>query len=364
MLKHRRLFLKLVIGILLAALLPTIAFADEISYELDVRVAGQYQADIGPLFVDGDYAYIGEASQLSILDISDPAVPRLLGSSEPLDGAPQSIYVSGGYAYVACGAEGLLIYDVRDPAQPSRIGAWQGSPYCNGVFVRGDDAFVACSDCLSTLDVSTPTQPVRRGAVCPAGTGEAVYVEGDYAYLADGEGGIQIIDVSDLDWPKQVSSCDTGWDDTHDVWYGDGYIYAADAYYGLSLAEAEKPWQPVAKPSFDGIPETAQAVCVVGDYAYVGVGSAGLWVIDVSDSTQLALVGSYDTPGAVVDVYADDDYVYLADAEGGFQILQCQITEVETQDEEHSGFWWWKWVAAYFGLLAIAAIVLLLKPKK
>ena len=364
MLKHRRLFLKLVIGILLTALLPTIAFADEISYELDVRVAGQYQADIGPLFVDGNYAYIGEASQLSILDISDPTVPRLLGSSEPLKEEPQSIYVSGGYGYVACGYGGLLIYDVSDTMQPSRVGTWQYDRSCNSVFVRGTDAFVACSDCLYTLDVSDPTQPVRRGAACPAGTGEAVYVEGDYAYLADGEGGIQIIDVSDLDWPKQVSSCDTDLDNAHDVWYSDGYIYAADAYYGLSFAEVTKPYQPVAKPSYDGIPETAQAVCVVGDYAYVGAGSAGLWVIDVSDPTQLALVGSYDALGAVVDVYADDDYVYLANAEGGLQILQCEITEVETQDEEHSGFWWWKWVAVYFGLLAIAAIVLLLKPKK
>ena len=85
-------------------------------------------------------------------------------------------------------------------------------------------------------------------------------------------------------------------------------------------------------------------------------GSAGLWVIDVSDPTQLALVGSYNTPGAIVDVYAD--------AEGGLQILQCQITEVESQGEEHSGFWWWKRLAVYFVLLAITGIILLLRRKK
>ena len=59
-------------------------------------------------FMVGDYAYIGNGGAMDILDISNPNAPVRVGQVVTLS-IVQGIYVSGKYAYVADGNDGLYI---------------------------------------------------------------------------------------------------------------------------------------------------------------------------------------------------------------------------------------------------------------
>jgi hypothetical protein len=53
------------------------------------------------------------------------------------------VAVQGDYAYVAAEMGGLIIIDIRDPANPQRVGGYATSSYANGVALAGNYAYVA-----------------------------------------------------------------------------------------------------------------------------------------------------------------------------------------------------------------------------
>ena len=74
------------------------------------------------------HAYIGEGPALTILNLSSPASPGLVGKTSPLPGIVLDVDVSGDYAYVHYGhvrSSGLAIVDVTEKAQPQVVGVYE-----------------------------------------------------------------------------------------------------------------------------------------------------------------------------------------------------------------------------------------------
>jgi hypothetical protein len=64
------------------------------------------------------YAFISDDEGLKVVDLSEPARPRLVpGATVPLPHAGR-LYVARTYAYVPDGSEGLAIVDITNPEQP------------------------------------------------------------------------------------------------------------------------------------------------------------------------------------------------------------------------------------------------------
>ena len=63
----------------------------------------------------------------------------------------------------------------------------------------------------------------------------------------------------------------------------------------------------------------ANALQVVGNYAYFAAGTAGLQVIDVSNPVNPVRVGGYDTIGTAEEVHVVGDHAFVA--EGGLRVI-------------------------------------------
>jgi peptidoglycan/xylan/chitin deacetylase (PgdA/CDA1 family) len=75
----------------------------------------------GKLVAVGRYAYVaGGASGLQIYDIRDPGAPVLTGVCDT-PGAAADVFVIGNCAYVADGVSGLAVIDVSDPQRPALV---------------------------------------------------------------------------------------------------------------------------------------------------------------------------------------------------------------------------------------------------
>jgi hypothetical protein len=111
------------------------------------------------------YAFAGDAEGIKILDITDLAHPQPV-SMLPMHDA-RSIYLARTYAYVAAGAEGLVILDIERPAQP-----------------RIDQVFNA-GGCINDLN------DVKLGIT---------YVS-EFAYLADGKNGLRVVQLTSPETP-------------------------------------------------------------------------------------------------------------------------------------------------------------------
>jgi hypothetical protein len=110
-----------------------------------------------------------------------------------------NIATSGNHAYIANGENELVTVDVSDPALPTILGTYaynSGNAY--GVAVEGDFAYIADgTNGLVIVYISDPAAPTLEGVYNTAGVASHVAIAGDYAYIADGVNGLVVVDIAD-----------------------------------------------------------------------------------------------------------------------------------------------------------------------
>jgi hypothetical protein len=158
-----------------------------------------------PLIVDGGLGYVlasepGGVTSLQVVDLQDPANPRLKGRLPVPDAS--HLAVMGRHAFVlsqavhrgdgspagiSCTAE-LWLIDVSDPLRPQRIGSWGPVSGC-GHTVTVADGYAYLAGRI--IDVANPAQPREAGTYEPGE--QAMHAAGDLVYAAYGEGGLHIL---------------------------------------------------------------------------------------------------------------------------------------------------------------------------
>ncbi|MFH1230375.1 MAG: hypothetical protein V1709_02645 [Planctomycetota bacterium] len=322
------------------------------------------------VYVSGNYAYVADHSLgLQVIDISNPRIPTLVGSCDT-PGSAYGVYVSGKYAYVADGSSGLKIIGLVVNTGPSRsshkrvrlevidknmnisqttrdiwTNPYNHPPYiadinffpisiilCElmgsydylvsplGVYVSGDYAYVADGNSgLQVIDISNPKIPILSENCDTPGFARGVYVSGNYAYVADGNSGLQVIDISNPGAPIQVGKYNTP-SYAYGVYVLGNYAYVVEGYSGLQVIDISNPKIPILSGSCD-TPGPAYGIYVSGNYAYVADNDSGLQVIDISNPKIPILSGSCDTPGSAYGIYVSGNYAYVADNDSGLQVI-------------------------------------------
>lgn len=188
------------------------------------------------------------------------------------------------------------------------------------VYVSGNLAYVAANGKgLQIIDVSNANYPWLRGYYDTPGNAWGVYVSGSLAYIADGGSGLQIINVSDPSQPTLQGKLDTP-NFAFDVFVLDNKAYIADGTTGLQIIDVSDPSHPVLLGNYN-TPMYAMGVYVSGNLAYVADYSSGLYIIDVSNPYSPTLKGGLDTSGYAYSVQVVGNLAYLADGGSGLEII-------------------------------------------
>lgn len=183
------------------------------------------------LFVSGRYAYILPrqlSTGLHIVDISNPSAPVIVGSLTTINSAPNSVYVSGKYAYV-CSGSAMQVVNVSKPAVPVVVGSVTLTN-TSGVYVSGRYAYVLnpADLTLKVIDISNPASPTIVGSVATGNSPNEVYVSGDYAYVTNlNSNTLQVFNVSTPAAPVAVGSVATG-TNTHSVNVSGRYAFVTN----------------------------------------------------------------------------------------------------------------------------------------
>lgn len=139
--------------------------------------------------------YRGEGVSLGVLDAGLRVVGRLA-----LDDAVREIAVAEPYLYLAAGRAGLLVVDVADPAAPRLVGALRVGELASSIALLPGRAVVGStgeSAGLHVIDITLPASPRLLGSASTYGSPEAVAVQGGTAYVAGGLlGGLELFDLS------------------------------------------------------------------------------------------------------------------------------------------------------------------------
>jgi hypothetical protein len=263
--------------------------------------------------VSGTLAYIGVGSRLFVIDIANPAHPKIAGQTAALFDVVNDVAVTGGYAYVADRSAGLRILDLAHPLAPVPIGSFgltQPDGSIEDVAIAGPTAYLAGWNVgLDLINISTPVTPTLAGHFTLSATNSVALV-GSMAYVADEWDGLRILNVANPAVPVEIGFYDM-LGNAKDVAVRGSYAYVTGGYGGPSLyiIDISNPAAP-QQAGFYPTPEEPLDVAVSGNYAYLADGSAGLRVIDISNPGAPSEVAAFPMFSAEdVDVIGTTAYV-------------------------------------------------------
>ncbi len=361
------------------------------------------------LIVQNGYVYITDWPRgLRIINATIPAAPvevALYGDNA------SGLDVSGDYAYVANlfdSGPGLYVVDVSDPTNPDTTGFAPGSGY-RDVALEGLHAYaLKLGGSVDVFDISNPTNPVlvASSGLCGFSEARMLSVSGGtlavagYAFTINYEGIMCVFDVSNPLSPTAVDRYES-LPTIHSVDMANGYLALSLDYGGLLTVNRyqtdQRYWMPGTHRDVDG-----NTVVVQGDYAYVGncdswhqrtsglavvdlsdptnpveiaflsvstcvvalaVGSSHAYyaewgkigVVDVSDPTNPVAVGELAITRGVSDLFADEPYLYLANREDGFRVVDVSTPSapgVVGSGFSFNGEVWGVWVSDGYAYVA------------
>lgn len=301
--------------------------------------------------IAGNYLYVSSQNYLSIVDISTPAAPALVGSvnNGPM-GATKRVKVSGNYSFVLSDARLTVINSTTKTSPTVSTSLTNASMTgCKSMELSGNYLYLVCTTSIKLVivDISTPTSPSVVGSVS-LGTytsGEDLVVLGNYVYVADSK--INIVNVSNKTSPFIMASFDGvygcgGCSPSYHLLSGSTLYYSGNS--GLTAWDVSDPSSPemLGMPLYNNIKSSParfeisgnsmiwltqsrlqvfnitnapvprkfasslplgskfsniSAVSLAGNYAYtLSNGSGTFSIVDVSDPLNPILLGSITSP--------------------------------------------------------------------
>lgn len=271
-----------------------------------------------------------------ILDLADPGHPSVLAElTENLTAGVHNVWINGDVVYaVNDGTSAMHIIDVSDPAHPTNVGTWEIRPgeedkTLHDIWAKDGLAYLSYwDDGLVILDVGagikggTPTEPklvsqykyrVSHGE--EYGNTHTAFRYGDYVFVGDEifgcgacingpRGYIHVIDVSDIESPKEVARYEVPEAGAHNIWVENDILYVAYYQGGLRIVDVsgelrgnlyrqgrqigwyhtagkeEESWRPNQAQAWG--PQPFKGNVFLSDY------NSGLWVLHHEPPAELA----------------------------------------------------------------------------
>lgn len=213
-------------------------------------------------------AYFGSYDgSCPVYDVTDPALPVLLGSYKTLGSLVHDLSVVDGIAYLNAWDAGFLVVDFTNPAAPRRLGGWTPTPIQTShsnwttsaggrhIALHGEEGFAAKLHIVD-VDPASPQfmQPIASWATRPWISIHNIMAFGTKAYFTYYQDGVRVLDLSNPLSPAQIGYYNT-WDPQADYTTGAFYegavgldvdparklIFVADSPRGLLILRDDTP---------------------------------------------------------------------------------------------------------------------------
>lgn len=212
--------------------------------------------------------------ELLILNVRQPESIKVTGVLEyPQPGYGYNLVLQDTWVYIAAGAQ-FIAAAVSDPRYPNLRFQYYYPRDCRDVALRAAWAFVACEQLGVAAWRLDSFPPVQVGSFDTPGNARGIAVRGDHIFVADGRTGLMVLDGSEPDSIKVLSTL------------------ALDGY--------------------------ANSVVIDDSLVVVACGSGGVAIVNCVQPESPELVAQIKTPYAyAAGVSADRDYYLICDRDWG-----------------------------------------------
>ena len=307
--------------ILIMILLLVTAVGAQDSLNCRLLATSGDQAEAYALVVEDNYSFSAQMSKFYILDMSDIYNPITIYadslSADTIDNEINSISIDGNIAYLVR-RHGLLVLDISNYESPKVLSELKTDEYLEEILVDNNIAYVGTLDySFLVFDVSDPKNPFEIGRVdenIDDVWGFDIY--NNRLLVASEDTGCKIFNIDDPSNPIEISTMDLY--TAVDVKTKDSVAYVAHptVLYAFDISDIENPQQLDTLVGSGGV-----SIVIEGNYAYCQQFHQ-LTVVDISDPSELKVVGYYPLPYSGSDIFVKDKIVYAACQNAGIYILQ------------------------------------------
>lgn len=226
--------------------------------------------------VSGQHLYLADWSAgLRVFSVTNPACPVLVGEYDT-PGWAQDVAISGGHLFLANFREGVFVFDINNPGSPSLLNQIDTQGVVREVaitgarllvadwslpnFVNGVTVYYPIGEGMILYDLRDHADPVRLGTFQSAHGVSSVDGSGAVACAVDGGGIMHIVDVSNPASPVEFASLGGK---SFDVALLGVYAYVTGPQ-GLTVLDLTVPSSP--RVVAQSIHDTAQSVSVGGGW--------------------------------------------------------------------------------------------------
>jgi len=281
------------------------------------------------VLVKDNLAYIAQGEVgLMIVNVSDPVNPETVSIlSDGVRGYSNKIEMKDSVVYIAAGSFGVTVLSVADPSVPYVTIANTSMKPAKGLHVMGNYLYTAISEQgVKIADIAYPTQPDPRGVTTTSGYAQGLTVTSDTSLMivACGEMGLSIFDISDFQngfgvYPLVSLTVTPGYAEDVDILDSESIAFMACGTSGLQIVDYSDTTNVNVVGSYDS-PGYAKEIIYKDNKAFMTAEGGGLQIFDVSDVTNPKLIGVVEMEYALgLDI--DDNYIYVADDKRGLIIV-------------------------------------------
>ena len=322
--------------------------------QLSVAAADMIHSDVWG-YVDAatgtEYALVGglrasatsqNGPALFIIDVSDPAAP-VLAAQANVPGFDMKTWRHYAYTVTGHGDEGPdpegRILDLSDPANPRVVGRF---PSAHNLFITDDGLMILEAPGVRIFDLRPdPTNPVLLWND-DLTQGHDAAVIGTRLYDFHGRGGTNIYDIAAPSDPQLLGHIDrpsityhhSGWTTENGRFLFLCDELAQDSTADVTVWDVENPADPRFVAAITDTTATVHNLYIVEDFAYLSYYTAGFRLYDVSEPTQPRLVDEYDTAPAFngagfrgawgVYPFTPSGHVYISDMQNGLFVFALE----------------------------------------
>jgi len=262
---------------------------------------------------------------IMILDVSNPAAPKFVGSFDTYGNAGRMAYNSvEKLLYIADGAAGLSIINVNNPSSPSLKGSFDivGLNDVRDVVLYGGYAYLGDGEAgIAIVDVRDPTLPSLAGNYTVRPNIRALAMKGTLLYKLDETDGLEILSLSNPENPVSINGLIIV-GSKKDI-YISGSVAAILLSDRMVTADLANPLNPVLKGTISLTPST-ESVHLISGFAFVANGMAGIKAISIGDLSSPYIVAGYDTSGYAKSCVVSGEDVYVGDGDTGVVVLSIK----------------------------------------
>lgn len=223
------------------------------------------------------------------------------------------------FLFIACGRPPL---PDGTTATFAIIGTCNLKGYANDIDIAGAYAYIADGQAgLQIVDISDIELPVVAGEYITSKTTQGVAIRDTLAYVTSGSSeGLLILNVVTPSACSLVGT-DPGYTE-YRICTPPGTYYAYIAALDFFIIEnCTIPQFPYYEKRI-ATPGDARGIAVNNDIAYVACEQMGIYMYDVSrPESVVTLLGSQDTPSNAQNVFVEGNYAYVADGRAGLVII-------------------------------------------